>query len=206
MKSAGIVGQRFNRLVAISIAGKNDANKILVLCKCDCGNSAVVRKEYLLSGHTKSCGCLAREISSRVNLSHGDKCNGQTTPEYRAWAGAKNRVTNKNNPKFKHYGGRGITMCKRWLGSFEDFLFDMGRKPSLKHTLGRKDNDGPYSPSNCRWETQSEQSVNKQNTRFITANGVTKAQCEWAKSLGISDATICKRIKRGWSELEAVTA
>lgn len=83
--------------------------------------------------------------------------------EYRAWADMKTRCYNPNRREYSYYGGRGIRVCERWLNSFENFLADMGRKPTSKHMLGRIENDGNYEPNNCEWQTRSQQMLNRRS-------------------------------------------
>jgi hypothetical protein len=101
------------------------------------------------------------------NVRHGQAANGKRTPEHRAWANLKYRCLNPNSQQYKNYGGRGIKVCKRWLLSFEAFLEDMGPKPNPSHSIDRIDNEGNYSPKNCRWATSKEQASNKRNTRRL---------------------------------------
>jgi hypothetical protein len=115
------------------------------------------------------------------------------------------RCTNSNRPDWRYYGGRGITVCKRWL-VFVDFLDDVGPAPRGK-TIERRDNDGNYEPGNCYWATRKEQSNNTRRKRLITANGVTKTLIEWAESSGLSRNVIESRIDRyGWKPKYAVSA
>lgn len=124
---------------------------------CKCGGKAVVSAYNLKSGHTKSCGCYRKEQVDLALKTHGET---QKTPEYIAWNNAKQRCIRTTHKHYFRYGGRGISMCKRWLDGYENFLEDMGRRPSPKHSLDRKDNDGNYDPENCKWSTQKEQIIN----------------------------------------------
>lgn len=130
----------------------------------------------------------------------------QDLRQYRMWRGMHNRCYNSNVKCYKHYGGRGIVVDPRWHGKegFFNFIADMGPKPEGA-SLDRIDNNGPYSPENCKWATQSEQANNKRNNRWITANGQTMTLAQWAKQLGCNPSNILYRIKSGMSEEQAVT-
>lgn len=129
----------------------------------------------------------------------------RNTPEYRAWRDAKSRCNNPNHAGHKNYGGRGITMCKRWQESFQSFLDDMGQRPTAQHTLDRIDNEGNYEPGNCRWATWTEQHRNRRNSRLLTCQGETLPMCAWAEKYGIATAAIANRIESGWSVERAIT-
>ena len=116
----------------------------------------------------------------------------------------KNRCINSKVTSYKNYGARGIKVCDRWL-KFENFLADMGERPSDQHSIERIDNDGNYEPSNCKWATRAEQVNNKRNTRNITANGETLTLAEWARRLGCTHTAIIRRISTGMPEEIAVT-
>ena len=126
------------------------------------------------------------------------------TPEYHAWEGIKQRCFNPNHQYYSHYGGRGITICDRWKNSSENFLADMGSKPTAKHSIDRIDNDGDYCPGNCRWATKAEQENNKRNNRLITIGCVTLNIAQWAKEMGFKRTVIWNRLNSGWSEYRAV--
>lgn len=126
------------------------------------------------------------------------------TPEYRAWQEMKRRCLAAHRPKFDMYGGRGIAVCARWLDSFEDFLADMGPRPSTRHSLERKNNDGDYTPDNCKWATRKEQIENRRCSRKLTVGSRTLSLDAWSKETGTSYSTIHSRLKRGWPPEEAL--
>jgi hypothetical protein len=124
------------------------------------------------------------------------------SPEYRSWCHAKERCLNPKTNGYAYYGGRGITMCGRWLTSFEAFLVDMGARPSLAHSIDRIDNDGPYSPENCRWATRSQQARNKSTRSKIAIDGAVMCFPEVTEKFGISRSAINHRRARGWTDEE----
>lgn len=149
-----IKGKRFNRLQVGELHSKT-SNGYYWNCKFDCGNLKVARTADLNSGKIQSCGCLHKE-TRMGRLNHG--CS--TTPEYASWSGMKGRCLNPKNQVYIHYGGRGITVCERWL-KFENFIADMGKKPHPLHTLDRINPSGNYEPSNCRWADKKTQANNR---------------------------------------------
>jgi hypothetical protein len=117
----------------------------------------------------------------------------------------RQRCNNPRDPSYARYGGRGITVCERWA-NFDAFLSDMGKRPSLKHSIDRKNNDGPYCPSNCHWATVREQARNRKDNVRLTAFGKTQILKDWAKDVGINYQTISARLSAGWSIEAALTA
>jgi len=152
-------GNTYGRLTVIKQAARVKPKKTYWECVCACGNLYVTRADALKSGQTQSCGCYQKEQSAKSGKKGKHySCN---TPEYKVWAGAVQRVTNSNYAHWDRYGGRGISMCKEWLHSPEQFIKDMGKRPSVNHSIDRINNDGNYEPSNCRWATKSEQMKNR---------------------------------------------
>lgn len=169
-----IIGRQFGRLIAVEYAGKNEFARSQWLCKCECGGEKVVYLRSLLSGDTKSCGCLQRELASQRAASTNKKNakHGMVNiPEYRVWGMMIQRCTNPNNKNYKDYGGRGITVSEEWL-DFKNFIKDMGRRPNNKLTIERVDNDKGYSRDNCKWDTRKVQRANQRcSKRTIISNG-----------------------------------
>lgn len=119
------------------------------------------------------------------------------------------RCYEKTGPRFKDWGGRGITVCERWLGrdGFANFLADMGTRPSPKHSIDRIDNDGNYEPSNCRWATATQQTRNSRHANIIEVNGERKHLRDWAREKGMLESTLCNRLLRsGWDPERAINA
>jgi hypothetical protein len=205
-KMLDLLGQTFGRLTVLKSLGTDKHSKSVWLCSCSCGNKTKVSGGQLVSGGTKSCGCQKRERIIKQSTKHGNAKRKNQSPEYRAWCSLKSRCFNPAAINYHSYGGRGIKVCDRWLHSFENFLADMGNKPSKHHTIDRINNDGDYSPDNCRWTTKFEQDANKSNNLLITCNGETHPAFVWAKLTGINRQTIISRINQlNWSAEKALT-
>lgn len=205
MLDSDVVGLVFNRLTVMAVTGRTPARKRLVQCRCECGGSTVVCLSDLRNSHIRSCGCLLKEKSAERmkkirHLGQGNRLrHGQSLePEYYVWKTMKVRCRNPKSKGYRRYGARGITVCERWL-SFDVFFTDMGKRPSPKHQLDRIDNDGPYSPENCRWATPQQQGRNRSTNRLITFNGETLTATEWGERRGLARGTIAKRLRAGWS-------
>lgn len=163
-KRIDLTGQRFNRLVVIEFVEKRGLNAYWK-CVCDCGIVKTLRGSNIKSGHTKSCGCLHKEVVIKALTKHGHNTRKRTSPTYSTRYAMINRCSNPKANKYKYYGGRGITVCDRWLESFENFLEDMGERPPGT-TIDRIDNDGNYEPSNCCWATPKQQVQNRRCSTF----------------------------------------
>ena len=199
-----LLGARFGRLLVTRRAENTSAQKARWTCQCDCGQTKVVSAASLRGGETNSCGCIKREQMSLLNLKHGAAVKGsQYFREFCAWREAKRRCEYSKHHAYADYGGRGIMMCPEWSADFLAFLRDMGPcAPGL--TLERKDNDGPYSPSNCTWATRLQQARNRRTRRLLTCQGETKSLSEWAETTGLTKTTIASRLARGWSTDDAL--
>lgn len=190
-----IQGQKFGRLLVIERVKVPGANNAMWKCQCDCGSETVAAAANI-GRTTFSCGCLAKERAAEVlrgnkhTMTHG----GVGTPEYRCWQLMKRRCYNPNDKKYSDYGGRGIIVCSRWKDSFENFLADMGNRPSPKHSIDRKDFNGDYSPENCRWATPKEQMRNTRRNIMIEINGITRCASEWCEVLGLDRVRIYDQI------------
>lgn len=201
------VGRQFDRLFVLAELGairrRGHADRQF-LCVCDCARQTIVSLSGLRTRHSRSCGCLQREHAAETGRSkrrHGMSKHAT----YRLWQGMLNRCRNPEVDAFENYGGRGISVCDRWL-IFEHFLADIGPRPSSQHSLDRENNDGNYEPSNVRWATATEQARNQRSSVWIEAFGERKTRAEWAALTGISAHAIMRRINSGWDIEVALTA
>lgn len=195
-----ITGKKFGRLTVLRYSYSADDGQAHWECRCDCGNITTPSGSVLRRGKVKSCGCLRAEVNSYVHRTHGK--NG--TAEHRIWNAMLNRCRNPKSKNYKYWGGRGIKVCKRWH-KFENFLEDMGKRPSPKHSLDRIDNNQGYSKKNCRWATTFEQNNNKRSNLIIEFRGEKRSRKEWSLITGIASATIWSRWSKGWSAEEILT-
>jgi len=192
-----LVGQKFNRLTVLSRAD-NKGKKVYWNCECECGNICTIRGFNLTSNKTKSCGCYNTDkIKERMTT-----CSGMTnTPEWTAYHGMKDRCYNKNRKGYHRYGGRGITVCNRWLDSFNNFYEDMGNRPSDNHSLDRINNDKGYCKDNCRWADIDTQNNNLSTNVLFEINGEVLTITEgWKKYVPhLKRQQVCDRYYRGFT-------
>lgn len=178
-----IAGRRYGRLIALEYMGRKNG-RTLWRCQCDCGNETITGYSNLINGITRSCGCLEEE-NRLANMKLATKNRTKSVsnplefgvinqhPLYSIWSSMLTRCNNSNRKSYKHYGGRGIKVCERWQGEcgFENFIKDMGERPSPKHSIDRIDYNGDYCPENCRWATQKEQCNNTRSNHYVIIRG-----------------------------------
>lgn len=159
------IGDRFTRWIVTGFR-RNKHGVMAARCECVCGTKRTVSKYDLVDKKSKSCSCLRIEQATTHGATRGVPGSNVL---YRTWLAMKQRCFWKNGSRYPRYGGRGITVCSRWLGrsGFENFANDMGPRPTDKHSLDRIDNDGSYTPSNCRWATPAQQLVSKSKTNIL---------------------------------------
>lgn len=194
--SISLIGRQFGRLTVIAPAA-NIGKAVAWMCECICGVIKPIRAYCLLRGDSRSCGCLKLEGN---RFSHRDS----NSPTYISWQSMRQRCRNPKGNRYHRYGGRGIHVCKRW-DSYENFLADMGKRPSIKHTIERKNSNNNYNKANCKWATQREQQNNRNNNHRITFQGRTQTLMQWSREVGLKHDTIKERIKAGWNIADSLT-
>lgn len=188
------------------------AGRLAWVCKCDCGNYCIVGHQALKMRGASSCGCDISQKAIERNRTHGasKSKDAMLRSTYNIWRNIRRRcnvarrLTSKVHHSDKHYAWRGIKVSPKW-DSFENFLADMGVRPSRGHSIDRINNDGNYEPGNCRWASAIEQQRNRRNNRRITINGVTKTLIEWCETVGCPKGAIAQRIHYGMSPENALT-
>jgi hypothetical protein len=188
-----ITGLRFGRLTAVRPHSRNQYKRWDWEYRCDCGGSIVRDGGSVTSGNVRSCGCLRREVASAKAATH----RRTGTPIHRTWAHMLRRCRSPDEAMWHRYGGRGIKVCERW-NSFENFLADVGERPSQEYSLDRINNDGNYEPGNVRWATALTQQNNKERNRKVEYKGRLVGLTELAALTGIALNTLDTRWCRGW--------
>ncbi len=208
-----LVGQKFGRWTVIAFTSVQKEMPMW-LCRCECGIEKEVHGGNLRKGLTRSCGCLKREVTSRVKRTHGASNGGGIRPcgpLYQTWLSMRRRCLTETSAEYANYGGRGIGICDRWqigdgvMSGYECFLADMGPKPSGEHSVERQDTNGNYEPGNCIWATPTVQTRNKRSNRWVEFGGERMVMADAIVKSGIPEWTVYARLDAGWSEDRALT-
>ena len=204
-KRYNFIGEMFGDSVVISKCDEKVGREIAWNLKCGCGNVYQAVTGKLNSNRARQCKECSLKIAATAGIKHGYSPRSGSTPEYKSWEEMRQRCYNKNTAHYHRYGGRGISVCARW-DKFEDFLVDMGNKPTHKHSIDRINNDGNYEPGNCRWATQLEQMQNISTNLNIHIHGEKLSLGAAARKYNIHSTTIKDRIfRQGMTPEEAVT-
>jgi hypothetical protein len=204
------IGKKYHLLTILKdlgtrkYGGSKKCIATFVLVECECGRQFEVRLHSLRSNQTISCGCILRQAYRKYGLKI-KKHHKSKTKDHNRWWDMITRCHYKGSTAYKHYGNRGITVCKEWLESFDKFMEDMGLPPTEKHTIDRIDVNGNYCKENCRWATTKQQSTNRRNNNKIEYNGENLTLSEWSEKLNLGRTIIGKRLDRGWSIEQALT-
>lgn len=188
-----ITGTIYHHLTVVRPDGRANDGRVKWLCVCECGKFCNATKNNLENGNKKSCGCKTSEML-KTNLKHGMKNHKL----YSTWHSMISRCHNEEDPSFKHYGGRGIEVCKRWREDINNFIEDMGERPSGL-SIDRFDNFSGYNKENCRWANQKEQHENRRNTVRLS-DGISIN--ELSEKTGVKRQTLYMRKRRGWTDEE----
>lgn len=193
-----LTNRKFSRLTVIKQAPHIKQRFVAWLCRCKCGRTTIVRSGSLTGGQTRSCGCLIRDTCIARSTTHGHNRRGKRTPVYNTWALMLDRCVNPKNARWCDYGGRGIRVCKRWL-TFSNFLADMGER-STGMSIERKDVNGDYKKSNCRWVPMREQVFNRRDTVRVTINRKEMPAKHAAAALGVPWRTFIRHVHKYGAE------
>jgi len=188
------IGSRYGRWTVLKKGDTKPGRGLFWLCRCDCGTERLTTGRVLRDGQSRSCGCLMKELASKRFQTHGQTHSGFG---YSNWNAMIQRCTNPNSSGYPKYGGAGISVCDRWLHSFEFFFQDMGPKPSPKHSIDRFPNkNGNYEPGNCRWATQKQQLGNVNKNVWIEHKGKKMILSDWARHFKTPRGVLRLMIKR----------
>lgn len=201
-----IAGRRYGRLIALEYMGRKNG-RTLWRCQCDCGNETITGYSNLINGITRSCGCLNNEMRL-INSANRRKCISKDFlplgdlrqhPLFSTWSSMITRCYNPKRKNYVDYGGRGIKVCDEWQGDcgFENFIKDMGNRPSPKHSIDRIDVNGDYTPENCRWATSHEQSSNRTDNSYLFINKKKIIAKTLSDIIGMNYSTIAHQIQKG---------
>jgi hypothetical protein len=185
-------GQLFGRLEVVAEVDRINGRRMW-MCRCVCNAELNVEHRSLKSGNTKSCGCLYSDARTEVHKTHGQGGPNRTRA-YRIWSNMLTRCRNPLADNYERYGGRGISVCERWL-KFEHFFEDMGSPPAGT-SIDRIENSGNYEPGNCRWATTQQQNENRRGLRWVEYDGKKMLVSQWAKHLGVNPSTLYEALDK----------
>jgi len=189
-----LTGLTFGRLTVLR-RSENRGDRVVWLCKCECGQEKSIEANSLRTGKTKSCGCLLSETMRKRQYKHGFG----NERLWIIWRNMIDRCTNTKHPNYRRYGGRGTSVCNEWKNNYLAFKsWALSHSYADNLTIDRTDNNGNYEPDNCKWVTTDVQDYNKRNTVYITIGNETKNLKEWSRTSGLSKNLIYSRFKRGW--------
>lgn len=189
-------GRIYNKLIVIGYGNCN--NFAYVLCKCECGTEKYIRKDHLVIGNQKSCGCYKKQ---RLDAMPKNKLLHKK--EYTCWCKMKERVLNPKTKGYKDYGGRGITIENRYINSFDEFFNDIGEAPGSEYSIERIDVNGNYEKGNIIWADKITQANNTRSNVYVEYNNKTQTVAQWGRELNLKPNVVLKRIHRGWSVEDA---
>lgn len=202
MKLIDLVNRQFGKWTVIERANNDKNGQRQWLCRCECGTLKIVAGRHLTSDKTHSCGCDKLNGARNPFYKHGEK----RTRLYGIWSGMKDRCYNSNNPFYNRYGGRGISICDEWRNNYPAFkVWALTNGYTENLTIDRRDNNGNYTPGNCRWTTRKTQCNNRCSTRKYKYNGVVASIKEHCENLGLNHNSVRTRLSRGWTFEEAIT-
>lgn len=187
-KIIDLTGKQFGQLTVLKEAGRDKWGNKLYICKCSCGSEKAIKGRLLITGKTKSCGCLGKAFGGLTRIS------SKTFRLHKVWWGMQERCYNREHISYKYYGSRGIGICTTWRDDFTTFYLwavTNGYKPGLQ--IDRINNDGDYHPGNCKFSTRAEQAKNRQNTILVEHKGRKITLAELAKITGKSYETMRQR-------------
>jgi len=204
MKLIDLTGKKSGYLTVLSKSkNQTNAGQPKWVCRCCCGELIEAPGPALRRQSIKSCGCMKSDLIRAAST----KWIVRPKQVYTAWNTMRARCYDANNHAYKRYGGRGIRVCPSWLASFDAFLRDMGEPPTDDHSIDRIDNDGNYSPENCRWATRKQQARNRRSSRIVTAFGESKPLAAWAEDARckVKYGTLKRRLRIGLEPEDAIT-
>lgn len=196
MKTLDLRGIRFGYLTAVEPSNERSGHCIKWVCKCDCGRVSLVSARSLVTGRTKSCGCKKGQMCRDANVTH----DMSGSPLYDVYNQMVARCSSPRNHAYQNYGGRGIKVCDEWLNdraTFFSWAKANGYSPGL--SIDRIDNNGDYSPENCRLVTRSIQNNNKRSNHPVVLNGELMSLADACRKIGAKYSTIRSRLRSGWT-------